>query len=120
MNSKNLLNLELIKVTLESIINSSNEYVVELGLYLNGITNLNIIKDFSVKLKDVDIKRSIREYKINHLLEKNEEKTLESFDKIIGEKFLKNPVPHPLEQITISLIFPEEVEIISLNITKIT
>jgi len=124
MNSKTRLNFDLIKEKIEEIIKSSDDYIIELGLYLNKILNSNQIIDFRVNVEDGNIKKIIREYRINQLLDK-ENKNFESFDKIIGEKINKSVITNPvnpflnIEHINILLNFPNDPEIIVLNIDKI-
>lgn len=117
MNSKTRLSLDLIKEKIEEIIKSSDDYIIELGLYLNEILNSNQITDFRVNLKDIDIKSIIREHRINRLLDVNEDI---NFD-MVSEK-INTLVTDPfsnVEKINILLRFPNDLEMVSLDITKV-
>jgi len=117
MNSKTRLSLDLIKEEIEEIIKSSDDYIVELGLYLNKILNSNQIIDFRVNLKDVDIKSIIRENRINNLLDNNEDITFDMVSEKINT-LVTDPFSN-VEKINIFLHFPNYPEIISLDITKV-
>lgn len=119
MNSKTRLSLDLIKEEIEEIIKSSDDYIVELGLYLNKILNSNQIIDFRVNLKDVDIKSIIREHRINHLLDNNEDTYSKFSEKIYCTNELNNDPFSNVEKINIFLHFPNYPEIISLDINKV-
>lgn len=117
MNSKTRLSLDLIKKKIEEIIKSSDDYIIELGLYLNEILNSNQITDFRVNLKDVDIKSIIREHRINRLLDVNEDITFDMISEKINT-LVTDPFSN-VERINILLRFPNDLEMVSLDITKV-